>query len=269
MELRLPDIVAIGIYNSVFAVKNKAVTKNRKTTMFEIEIPAQKGGVSYINSDEMAVDTDMVICAKPGQIRHTKLPFKCYYVHLIVSEDSELYDILMDIPNFVKTNKYSKYHDIFKRMCEYYDSAVDTDELILQSLILELIHTLVKDSKKLILRDRVKSSNYKAIEKVIKFIKENPTVDLSLETVANRVGFSPIHFHNVFKASTGRTLREYVEEQRIKKAANMLITTNCTLAEIAYECGFSSQSYFSYAFKRKMNKTPRKYAKEVFERYEE
>ena len=65
MELRLPDIVAIGIYNSVFAVKNKAVTKNRKTTMFEIEIPAQKGGVSYINSDEMAVDTDMVICAKP------------------------------------------------------------------------------------------------------------------------------------------------------------------------------------------------------------
>ena len=65
------------------------------------------------------------------------------------------------------------------------------------------------------------------------------------------------------------TIHEYVEEQRIKKAANMLITTDYTLAEIAYECGFSSQSYFSYAFKRKMNKTPREYAKEVFERYGE
>ena len=49
----------------------------------------------------------------------------------------------------------------------------------------------------------------------------------------------------------------------------MLVTTNCTLAKIAYECGFSSQSYFSYAFKRKMCKTPRKYAKDVFKRYEE
>jgi AraC-like DNA-binding protein len=48
----------------------------------------------------------------------------------------------------------------------------------------------------------------------------------------------------------------------------MLVATNFTLAEIAYECGFSSQSYFSYAFKRKMNKTPRKYAEEIFDQYE-
>ena len=75
MELKLPDIVAIGIYNSTFAVKNKVITKNRKTTMFEIEIPIEKGGVSYINSDNMAIEPDMIICAKPGQMRCTKLPF--------------------------------------------------------------------------------------------------------------------------------------------------------------------------------------------------
>lgn len=268
MGMNLPDIVAIGIYNSNFAVKNKVITKNRKTTMFEIEIPIEKGGISYINAEKMPIEPDMIICAKPGQLRHTKLPFKCYYIHFMVT-DGKLYDNLMDIPNYVKTNKYKAYYEIFKKMCNYYDSAIESDEIILHSLVLELIHNLIRDSKKRSLHKLIKKNNYKAIENTINYIKENPAADLSLETIASKAGFSPIHFHNVFKASTGKTLREYVEEQRIKKAANMLITTDHTLSEIAYECGFSSQSYFSYAFKHKTGKTPRKYAKEIYERYEE
>ncbi len=267
MDIKLPKIVAIGIYNSAFAVKNKTVTKNRKTTMFEIEIPIENGGVSYINSDSMPIKPNMVICAKPGQIRHTKLPFKCYYIHMIIP-NGELYNILMNTPNYIKTNKYEKYYEIFKKLCDYYQNSIDFDEIIMQSLTLELIYTLINDCKKLTLNNRAKTNNHKSIEQTLSYIQENLTSDLTLETIANKAGFSPVHYHNIFKASTGRTLREYVEEQRIKKAANMLITTNYTLAEIAYECGFSSQSYFSYAFKRKMNKTPRKYALDIFSQYE-
>ena len=92
MELKLPEIVAIGIYNSTLAVKNRVVTKNRKTTMFEIEIPIENGGVSYINSDSMPIEPNMVICAKPGQTRHTKLPFTCYYLKAgIVSASQNLF----------------------------------------------------------------------------------------------------------------------------------------------------------------------------------
>ena len=87
------------------------------------------------------------------------------------------------------------------------------------------------------------------IEKAMEYIRENLTSELSLEVVSEKMSFSPIHFHNMFKSATGMTLRKYVEEQRISKAANLLVTTDFTLTEIAYECGFSSQSYFSYAFK--------------------
>ena len=80
-------------------------------------------------------------------------------------------------------------------------------------------------------------------------------------------GFTPTYFHKLFKASTGKTLREYVEEQRIKKAINLLLKYDTTVTEIAYECGFSSQSYFNYAFKRKMKTSPKQYAKKVFEQY--
>ena len=261
-EILLPEIETIGIYNSQIAVKNKTITKNRKLTMFEIEIPIEKGGISYIDSEQMPIAPGMVICAKPGQIRHTKLPFKCYYIHMIL-KDSKLYDILMEVPPFVRTNRFHVYQDIFIKLCKYFNTSLENDGLMIQSLILELIYTLSQESKK---QPDINNKN-DIIEKTIKYINENIASDLSLNTVAEYAAFSPIHFHNCFKLATGKTLREYVEEQRIKMAADLLITTDLTLSEIASKCGFSSQAYFSYVFKRKINLTPREYAKEVYKRY--
>lgn len=266
-ELILPQIVTIGVYNSRVAVKNINITKNRKTTMFEIEIPMENGGISYINNEEMPISQNMIICAKPGQVRHTKLPFKCYYIHFILKEGM-LYDSLIQTPTFIKIKKVKKYTEIFKKLCEYNESQIKTNEIILQSLVLELVYTLICDSKELLFREKAKNSNYEIIEKVMKYIDKNPTADLSLEKMSSFAGFSPIHFHNCFKSATGMTLNKYVEEQRIKKSIDLLITTNKTLTEIAYECGFSSQSYFSYAFKRRKKLPPREYAREVFRQYD-
>ena len=138
---------------------------------------------------------------------------------------------------------------------------------MLHSLILEIIYRLIKDSKNISSDNKSISTERQIIHDAVKYIKENLTADLSLATVALHYGFSPIYFHNLFKSATGKTLRDYVESERIKKAATMIVSSDFTLTKIAYECGFSSQSYFSYAFKRKMKLTPREYAKSVFERY--
>jgi len=266
MDIRLPEIIAIGIYNTNYAVKNKTVTDNRRTTMFEIEIPIEDGGISYIDSEKMRLSPDMVICAKPGQIRHTKLPFKCYYIHFILTE-GDLYRKLMDLPNYIMTDKYDKYYKIFQKMYSYYNTLLSTDEIILHSLILELIHTMINDSKKQALKEQVNTTNYDTIRSITEYIKNNLTGDLSLSFLASLAGFSPTYFHKLFKSSTGKTVRDYVEEQRIKKAINLIIETNRTITEIAYECGFSSQSYFNYAFKRRTNMTPKEYAVKFYEQY--
>ena len=266
MEIKLPEIIAIGVYNSNIAVKNKDVTSNRRTTMFEIEIPIENGGISYIDSDKMRLKPDMVICAKPGQIRHTKLPFKCYYIHFILRE-GDLYSKLIAIPNFISTAKYQKYYEIFQKMYKYYNTSIDIDEIILQSLTLELLHTLINDYKKQALKEQMKTGNYDTIDKITAFIKENLTSDLTLSSLSSKAGFSPTYFHKMFKASTGKTVHEYVEEQRIKKAINLIVDGNHTITDIAYKSGFSSQSYFNYAFKRRMKTTPRQYAKDFYEQY--
>ena len=259
-EIVLPQIVSLGIYNAQLVIKNRTVSKNRKTTMFEIELPMEDGGTSYIDDDSHAVSPNVIICAKPGQIRHTRLPFKCYYIHMLVKE-GELLDMLTSLPDFIDVADATQIKEIFVSLCEYYQTRISTDEVLLQSLILRLVYILNQNAVR-IEKSTPKSNNHKIIEQTLEYIKQNLTSELTLENLANAASFNPIYFHKLFKSATGKTLREYVEEQRIQKAIHLLLSTNMTLTQIAYECGFSSQSYFSYVFKRKMKCTPRKYMKE-------
>lgn len=265
-EIVLPQIVAIGIFNSQIAIKNRTISKSRKTTMFELELPIGSGGMSYIDDEAHPIDENMVICAKPGQIRHSRLPFKCYYIHMIVN-DGYLGDILTTLPNYIDLSNTDQVKEIFISLCEHYHTGIETDDILLQSLILKLIYILNQNATHII-KLTPKSNNHKTIERALEYINSNLSADLTLERLASEVNFNTTYFHKLFKASTGKTLHEYVENQRIKKAINLLISTKLTLTQIAYECGFSSQSYFSYAFKKKNGSSPREYVKKIQLKYE-
>lgn len=264
----LPNIVAIGIYDSKINKKNTNISTERKTNRFEIEIPIEKGGISYIGDKEGSISPDTIICVKPNQTRHTRFPFKCYYIHMTI-ESGPLFDVLYNTPDFIPTNKHKHYYKIFNRMIRHYnfESKNRNEEIIIQSLILELIYTISNESA--IKYTTQKSSNdILWVETTLKYIKDHLTEDLQLETIANQFSLSPIYFHKKFKATTGKTLHTYIEEQRLKKAISLLQTTNNSLTKIAFDCGFSSQSYFNYVFKRKMKQTPREYLKNLYKKYE-
>ena len=234
--------------------------------MFEIELPLEEGGMSYIDSSWERISQDTLICAKPGQVRHTKFPFKCLYIHIDIKEGI-LYDILIKTPNYIKTQKTEKYKEIFLKMLNYTNTLSDGDNIMLQSLVLELIYVLNSEIAKQHINGK-SNANSLVIEKTLKYIDEHLTENLSLERLAQLNNLSPVHFHNIFKKTMEKTLRKYVEEKRIKQSISLILTTHMTLTEIAFECGFSSQSYFSYAFKRKMGCTPREYMQKMNNKYE-
>ena len=65
----------------------------------------------------------------------------------------------------------------------------------------------------------------------------------------------------IFKEYTGFTITEYVNTLRIKKATQILETSNLSISDVAAELGFESASYFKRIFKKIMNVTPLKYRK--------
>ena len=259
-RITVPKLIAAGIYEAKVETGEERITKKRKTAMFELELPLRAGGVSYIDGIAQPIERGCLFLAKPGQMRQTRLPFTCAFVHIIV-KDEYLYSLLSALPTFIKTERYDYFYELFERINAYYSTGLMSDEVMIVSLLLELIYAFYKEGRQIRSAHREKQNNYPLIEKAIRYIGEHYQEELSLGKIADEVSLSPIYFHNTFKASTGKTLREYVEDLRIKKAINLLVSTDKTLTEIAFESGFSSQSYFSFVFKRKKKMTPREYLK--------
>lgn len=259
MSIILPEELTVGYFDSNVAYSGVEITPKRNVTCFELEIPLEKGGISYNGENEIAIEPNFIVCAKPGQVRYTKTPFKVYFIKFSLC-DGKVCDILKGLPDYIKTYRYEKYYEIFRKVFIQYNLR-KTDNFTIYGLLLELVDMMADDCKSSADNEQLIKSGV-AVQAAIVYIKEHLTEDLSLEKIATGQGYSPIYFHKLFKTAMGQTLHDYVEELRIEKAITMLLETDYTVTKVAYECGFSSQSYFNHVFKRRMKKTPRKYIQE-------
>jgi signal transduction histidine kinase/DNA-binding response OmpR family regulator/DNA-binding LacI/PurR family transcriptional regulator len=80
--------------------------------------------------------------------------------------------------------------------------------------------------------------------------------DLSVEDVARSLGISRVQLYRKVKALLGTGVTDFIQGIRLTKARQVLLDDSLTIAEVAYQMGFSSPSYFSTAFKAKYQISP-------------
>lgn len=95
------------------------------------------------------------------------------------------------------------------------------------------------------------------------FIEANLDQNLSNTDLASLARLPPLHFTRAFKADTNQTPHQYVLCRRIARAQEMLAAGSMPLIEIAYACGFASQSHMTDVFRHKLGVTPGRYRKEM------
>ncbi len=75
--------------------------------------------------------------------------------------------------------------------------------------------------------------------------------------LASVIGISPTYFASLFKQAMGISPQQYIIQQRVERAKLMLLKTDLTIADIALQVGFSSQSHLTQQFKRLTGITPK------------
>jgi len=96
---------------------------------------------------------------------------------------------------------------------------------------------------------------------VADYVAKNLDKPVHLQDIARAVFVSPYHLSRTFKQLTGRTIVEYVQEQRLAKAEEILAATDFSITEVAGLVGFNDAAYFATCFKQKTGVTPGQYRK--------
>lgn len=96
-------------------------------------------------------------------------------------------------------------------------------------------------------------------QRLLEFIREHLSEPLSLDTLAQQVGFSPYHFARVFRQTMGASPHQFVLRQRLERAQQLLEQTELPLVQVAAACGFADQSHLTQVFTQQVGCTPRAY----------
>jgi AraC-like DNA-binding protein len=104
--------------------------------------------------------------------------------------------------------------------------------------------------------------NSRRIDTVMDYLNKNFDREMSLAEGARLVSMSEVAFSRFFKARTGKTFVDTLNEIRLGHASRMLIDTTNSVSEIAYRCGFNNMSNFNRIFKKKKQCTPKEFREE-------
>ena len=106
----------------------------------------------------------------------------------------------------------------------------------------------------------ITSLDEKLIKKAIQYVEDNISrSELSVEELSGELSMSRVHLYKKILSITGKTPVEFIRIIRLKRAAQFLRESQQTVAEIAYQTGFSNPKFFRKYFKEEFGVLPSEY----------
>lgn len=106
----------------------------------------------------------------------------------------------------------------------------------------------------------INNPSYKdRITDVLNYVKQHFQEDINLQMVAKISNLTPPSFCRMFKSRMKINFVEYLNEVRVSNACKLLLGSEYTIAEIAYDCGYKTVSNFNKQFKKIVGSSPKEY----------
>ncbi|MEO9893870.1 ATP-binding protein [Aurantibacter sp.] len=121
----------------------------------------------------------------------------------------------------------------------------------------KLIHKLENKGFSSVLKEPVEHPQTKFLQRIIKNIHENlENSDFGSVQLAENMGLSESQIYRKLKTITDKSTAIFIRLVRLQKAKELILTTDKSVSEIAYETGFNDPSWFSRAFKKEFHSAP-------------
>jgi transcriptional regulator GlxA family with amidase domain len=97
------------------------------------------------------------------------------------------------------------------------------------------------------------------VQNTVAFLDDALREPGAVAEIAARVGLSASRLEHLFKVQVNVSIRAYLQELRLRRAAELLVSTDERVSQISYAVGFNDASNFNHAFKKSFGVTPKEY----------
>lgn len=228
-------------------------------TLNNREYHAVKGDIVFINSETI----------------HGAVPDNCVYECMAFNQDflpALTYDGAPFIENLSGGVLYVKeffpcckdrFHDCVNQIFDEMKSRNEGTRYSTLGLLCHMMGIIITESrfyKPSDIKPGVGASMIK-LKNVLTFIRHSYDTPMTLEDMAHVAGMSTKYFCSFFKEMTHSSPVDYLITYRIERAARQLLSTDKSVTDIAFSCGFNDLSYFIKTFKAQKGRTPGAYRK--------
>lgn len=229
----------------------------------------QGGGQFFVETNYYDIKEDDLIIVNP-HVLHTEISKPNHPLEYIVVGVEGLSfitknDTQEDLGNAFSIHNYYDYkHEILfylKTMALEFKEGKEYSNILLENLLEILIVNMIRRTGTALEVTTDKRGEKKECIFIENYIKQHFKEDITLDKLSEVSYTNKYYLAHAFKKYKGISPISFLVECRIKEAQMLLETTNLKTSDIAGIVGFSSQSYFSQAFRRVMNCTPQQYRK--------
>ena len=205
-----------------------------------------------IDETPYVVGAGQSILVFPGQIHSIIKPsysktYLCIFQNSLVGEFSRIAkESFVESPVFFLEDS-----SIIEKL-----TAPDISRYLLKSHLYGIIHSFNINCGKYLPRQKRSSE---LVGKILVFINENYSKDISIQDVANDIGYDYHYLSNLLKKHLNTTFRAVLNEYRISHAKYLLTSSNNSVSEISRECGYDSICSFNRNFRQLTGTTPSEY----------
>lgn len=156
---------------------------------------------------------------------------------------------------------FSNLSNIFEKIQFEKYSLDNMSELLTKAYFFELIIYLIRCQRYTHnINQKTNLSNI-TIGEIVNFIENNYSRQLTLPEIAAQFGISESSLTKKIKIFTNMTFKDYLTKTRIEEAKSLLISSEKSITEIAYECGYNNSNFFGDVFKKAVGMSPSSYRK--------
>ncbi|EHI96753.1 transcriptional regulator, AraC family [Clostridium sp. DL-VIII] len=189
-----------------------------------------------------------------------------YEIHSISTEEYSEADICVFSPKYVKTFENTAYGKFLEN--PVFNLSTTSEALVLDKIFSEnasllqmkaclyLICSEVIEQTKLLPSEK---SDYQLLHKILSYVQDNFTKDISLKTIANEFCYNYNYLSKYLNRILGISFVDFINQNRVSYAAYLLINSEDPITDIAYKCGYSSIRSFNRNFFKITNTTPKNY----------